>query len=196
MGTDSTRKWTNMNMLVPIVLATLAISAFAAMPLDSDEFLSQLASERPEVNDIELGVDAKTNGNRAGWQSASFGFIDNGWNLPGTPVRRQTLQQCIDVCEANASCKAFSYEMGRSTSDCWLKSSLTTRATGSTALRGGSHTSSAPSPHHQRRTPPLSRRALRPSTPPRCRPPPMSHHISRRTRPQSCRHQAQPVHLQ
>merc|ERR1711990_744214 len=89
MGTDSTRKWTNMNMLVPIVLATLAISAFAAMPLDSDEFLSQLASERPEVNDIESGVEAATKRNRAGWQSASFGFIDNRFNLPGTPGETQ-----------------------------------------------------------------------------------------------------------
>jgi flagellar hook-length control protein FliK len=62
---------------------------------------------------------------RAGWQSASFGFISNAHNLPGTPVRNKTLQQCIDVCKANASCKAFSYEKGKSRSNCWLKKALT-----------------------------------------------------------------------
>merc|ERR1711966_542961 len=60
-----------------------------------------------------------------GWQSASFGFISNAHNLPGTPVRNKSLRQCIDVCKANASCKAFSYEKGKSKSNCWLKKALT-----------------------------------------------------------------------
>jgi len=58
-----------------------------------------------------------------GWQSASFGFIDNKYNI-GTPIKHKTLQQCIDVCKSKSGCKAFSFKKGKSKSDCYLKSSL------------------------------------------------------------------------
>merc|ERR1711906_9275 len=72
-----------------------------------------------------MGTDLEVQGCSRGWQSTSFGFISNAHNLPGTPVRNKSLRQCIDVCKANASCKAFSYEKGKSKSNCWLKKALT-----------------------------------------------------------------------
>lgn len=58
-----------------------------------------------------------------GWQAASFGFIDNKYNI-GAPIKHKTLQQCIDVCKSKSGCKAFSFKKGKSKSDCYLKSSL------------------------------------------------------------------------
>merc|ERR1712196_53793 len=61
-----------------------------------------------------------------GWQSEKFGFIDNNFNLPNTPVKGKTLDECIAECKKATGCKAFSFEKAKEKekSDCWLKNSL------------------------------------------------------------------------
>merc|ERR1711974_543248 len=67
---------------------------------------------------------------KCGFQSAKFGFISNKFNLPGTPVKSKSLNECIGICKKTKRCVAFSYMKGSAKSDCWLKSSAESKNAG------------------------------------------------------------------